>query len=282
MTVPKPPESAFSPRIPAAVVDLQPFADLVATLRSPVGCPWDREQTHETIVPYTIEETWELAEAVREGVDAAVREELGDVLLQVVLHAQIAADRGAFTLQDVIDGIAVKMLARHPHVFGEEQAASANAARLSWRRSKRAEGKGVLDGIPRSMPSLERADRVVRRAAEVGFDWPDADAVLAKVQEECDEVRAELARGDMESAADEVGDLIFASVSLAAHLGSNAPAALSRTLERFSARFALVERFAAEQGEALEDLDPAALDGLWERAKQVLRESGPVGQPPQR
>lgn len=265
-----PTQLEFTPRDAAAPVDLQPFADLVATLRGPRGCPWDRAQTHATLAPYAVEETFELVDAIELGSDAALREELGDVLLQVVLHAQLAADRGAFVLQDVVDGIGHKMLKRHPHVFGEAVADGAGAVVSRWREAKRAEGRTTLGGVPRSMPSLERADRIARRAAGVGFDWPSVHEVIDKLDEEVGELRAAVAHETPERALDELGDVLFAAVSTAIHLGGTAEAALRATLGRFEARFAVVERLAQHDGLALDGLTPEELDALWRRAKQSL------------
>jgi MazG family protein len=267
---------AFSPRVAGPTVDVQPFVDLVATLRSPVGCAWDRAQTNVTVAPFTVEETFELVEAIRSGDDTAILEELGDVLLQVVLHAQIASDRGSFTLQDVVNGITTKMVSRHAHVFGEESALDAAAVRASWARSKRREGRSTLGGIPAAMPALERADRIARRAASVGFDWPDAAAVCDKLDEECGEVREALASGDNARAAEEVGDVLFAAVSLAIHVGSDASAALDSTLRRFTERFAAVERAALAGGLKLEDLTPHELDDMWRAAKHEIAQRDEV------
>lgn len=261
---------SFAPRVAGPTVEIQQLVDLIATLRSDVGCPWDREQTNQSVAPYTVEETWELVEAIRSGHEEAICEELGDVLLQVVLHAQIAADRGAFTLQNVVDGIAIKMVSRHGHVFGEDSAVDAAAVRAQWARARRREGRTTLGGIPGAMPPLERADRIARKAAAVGFDWPDAAAVCAKLEEECAEVREAVDSGQSERVVEEVGDVIFAAVSLAIHAGSDASSALDSTLRRFSERFSEVERAAEASGARLEALAPAELDALWRSAKQIV------------
>jgi len=244
-------------------------------LRDPdTGCPWDREQTLETIVPYTIEEAYEVADAIHRRDEDELRDELGDLLLQVVFYAQIAKEAGWFDFADVTAAICAKMERRHPHVFGDTQIADAEAQRKAWEAHKQAERSlkrktGLLDGIARSLPALIRADKLQRRAANVGLDWDDVGGVLSKVREELRELEEALAEGAAarERQQDEVGDLLFSCVNLARHLGVAAEASLDAANRRFESRFRYIEAAVARAGSRLEDADPMALDRLWEEAK---------------
>jgi len=257
-------------------VRINPLVDVVARLRAPDGCAWDRAQTHASLERYLVEETFELVDAIRSGDDDSLCEELGDVLLQVVLHAQIASERGAFSTQDVIDGIAEKMIRRHPHVFGDVVATDASEVRDIWERGKRDEGRGTLEGVPRSMPSLLRAMMVARRLARVGFDWKDAAGALSKVEEELTEVRVALDAGDHAKAGDEIGDLLFAVVCAARHVGVSPELALAETIERVNARFTHVERALNERGTSPDSSNLDEMDALWDAAKAALA-TGPAG-----
>ncbi|MCB9506111.1 MAG: nucleoside triphosphate pyrophosphohydrolase [Myxococcales bacterium] len=270
----------------AAPVSLQRFADLVACLRAPDGCPWDRAQTHLTLTPYAVEEVYELVDAVEAGDDAALAEELGDVLLQVVLHSQLASERGAFSLQDVADRITAKMLRRHPHVFGDGvPAADADAVAQSWKAAKRAEGRTTLGGVPRSMPPLERAHRISARAASVGFDFPTGAEALEKVAEEVGELHAAVASGDRDAVVSELGDALFSLVNLARKLDVDPADALRGTLARFEGRFRHIEQELAASGRAPTDAGLDEMDALWDAAKAIERgqrthappDSGPSG-----
>ncbi|WP_211331980.1 nucleoside triphosphate pyrophosphohydrolase [Inmirania thermothiophila] len=245
--------------------------DLMARLRDPErGCPWDRAQTFATIAPYTIEEAYEVADAIARGDLGALREELGDLLFQVVFHARMAEEQGAFDLRAVIDGLVAKMRRRHPHVFGDASVDDAAAQSRHWEAIKAAErgaADSALDGIALALPALVRAAKVQRRAARVGFDWDAPEAVLEKVREETAELAAELAARDRARLADELGDLLFAAVNLARHLGVDAEDALRRATARFEARFRTMERLAAARGTALAALDAEALEALWAEAK---------------
>ena len=269
------PETASSPalRHAAAPASIQRLADVIACLRAPDGCPWDRAQTHTSLAPYAVEETYELLDAIDSGDPAALREELGDVLLQVVLHAELAAGDGHFVLQDVIDGIAAKMVRRHPHVFDSAAGATSDAAAVaqSWKAAKRREGRGVLAGVPRSMPALDRADRVSRRAAAVGFDFPTADDAIGKVHEELSELEAALASRNGAEIESELGDLLFAVVNAGRKLGVDPARALAGTLDRFGARFAHVEARLAERGASPETASLAEMEALWVEAKEAAR-----------
>ena len=265
--------------------------EVMARLRDPAGgCPWDLEQSFETIAPYTIEEAYEVAEAIRQGDRAALRDELGDLLLQVVFHAQMAREDGSFDFDAVACGIAQKMIRRHPHVFGDdmEARASATAQTRAWEAQKAgerqaravAEGRtpSALDGVALALPALLRAEKLQKRAAQVGFDWPASTPVFDKVVEEVDELRdaassqASEASESAESAvAEELGDLLFACVNLARHLGVDPEAALRGANAKFTARFHHIEAALAQSGRSAEEVGPGALDRLWEDAKRTER-----------
>ena len=262
-------DSGTSPAIRhrASAVDLQPFADVIACLRAPDGCPWDREQTHETLKRYAIEEVYELADAIDGGDDAGLREELGDVLLQVVLHAQLAGERDAFDLQDVADGIREKMISRHPHVFGDGTGGTPAEVEANWKAAKRAEGRTILSGVPRSMPALERAERISVRAAGVGFDFVDAADAFAKVREEVWELEFALAGNDQAAMQAELGDALFALANLARKLEFDPSECLAGTLNKFEDRFSFIESELARDGRAPEDSNLEEMEALWQRAK---------------
>src|SRR5437016_2460673 len=245
---------------------------IMARLRDPAqGCPWDREQDFATIAPYTIEEAYEVADAIERGDMMALKDELGDVLLQVVFHARMAEEAGLFAFDDVAEAIADKMLRRHPHVFGDAEIASVAAQNEAWEAHKAAEreAKGgadsVVDGVALALPALLRAAKISRRAARIGFDWPDARAVIPKVAEEIAEIEAELdANAGPDALEDEMGDLLFAVANLARKLEIEPEAALRRATAKFDRRFRQVEALARERGIGA-DLD--ALEGLWQEVK---------------
>lgn len=275
--------SLWIPTVAAPVAfELARFHEVVRRLRE--ECPWDRAQTHETLVRYVIEETYEVVEAIAAGDPALLEEELGDLLLQVFLHAAIAAQAGEFTIADVAHAITEKMVRRHPHVFGTVEVEDAAHVARNWEEIKAAEkdGRGdgagagpasVLDGIPGSLPALAYATELGRKAAKVHFDWPDADGVWAKVEEELAELRAEVRDSSPSppsspsSVHEELGDVLFAVAQLARHLGVDAEGALRAAGAKFRARFEVVERLAVERGVDLAASDLAALDALWDEAK---------------
>ncbi|MEO8208153.1 MAG: nucleoside triphosphate pyrophosphohydrolase, partial [Chloroflexota bacterium] len=242
-------------------------------LRRPDGCPWDLEQTHQTLRSHLLEEAYEVFDALEDGATPALAEELGDLLLQVILHAQLAAEAGVFDLADVQAAIATKIVRRHPHVFGEATAATAADVNRQWERikaSERAEqggdepSKGALGGISRSLPALAASQEMQERAAAIGYDWPTMDGVLDKVTEEL----AELARApDATNRAEEFGDLLFVAVNVGRKLGIETEAALRAANTKFRGRFGRVERMVAERGVAIRDLDFETLDELWDAAK---------------
>jgi len=243
----------------------------MAFLRSDRGCPWDREQTHKSLVRYAVEEAHELGEAVESGDAAAIREELGDLLLQVVFHAQIAAESERYDLEDVALEISKKLWRRHPHVFGDAVAETPEDVERTWERTKTGENdaaqKGLLDGVPRSLPALGRCHRLSERAARVGFDFDRAEQVLKKLVEEAGELTEAREAADPEALRHEVGDLLFSAANLARHLGVDPEDALQRCNDRFTARFRRVERGLAARGRDLRDTDQDEMEALWDAAK---------------
>ncbi len=258
-------------------------ADIMATLRAPGGCPWDREQTHQSLVPYLIEETYEAVDAIAAGQPAALKEELGDLALQIAFHAQLAAEVGAFTFDDVFRACADKLLRRHPHVFdaGAARAHTADDVVGQWdaikqREGKPARGPSLLDGAPKGLPALAKAQHVQTRAARVGFDWAKAEDVLTKLDEEVAELRDAVVGGDRTRVAHELGDVLFTVVNLARRLRLDPESSLRASLARFASRFAHMERAA---GRPLAGLGAQELDRLWEQAKAVEGASADPGEP---
>ncbi|MDO9708639.1 nucleoside triphosphate pyrophosphohydrolase [Paracraurococcus lichenis] len=249
----------------------------MARLRDPVGgCPWDQVQSFETIAPYTIEEAYEVADAIRRGDRPALLDELGDLLFQVVYHARMAEEEGIFSFTDVAESIHRKMVSRHPHVFGDESARSAAEQTTAWEaqkaqeRAARAE-TGTLAGIPPALPALMRANKLTRRAARVGFDWPDAGAVLDKLEEEAAELRAELPAADPTRLADEVGDLLFVLANLARKLDLDPEECLRGANAKFTRRFEAVESRLAAQGQSPADAGLEAMEAEWQAVKAAER-----------
>jgi tetrapyrrole methylase family protein/MazG family protein len=249
------------------------FVELLSVmdrLRDDGGCPWDREQTRESLRPFLVEETHEVLEALDDGDPAKLREELGDLLFQVVFHARIARERGEFTMDDLLAALVEKMVRRHPHVFADRPVGSAAEALAQWEAIKRAEGAGrrsALHGIPRSLPGLLRAQRIQHRASRVGFDWQDPLAALEKVHEEAGELTAALRAGDTDEIRAEVGDLLFAAVNVARLAGVDPEAALQSTVERFRGRFQRMEDAADQSGRGLASLTLDEMERLWMEAK---------------
>lgn len=242
---------------------------IVARLRGPDGCPWDREQTHESLKPYVVEEAYEVVEAIDQQNPVTLSDELGDLLLQVLLHAQVADEAGEFDIGDVIGSIAAKMVRRHPHVFGDVSVQGARDVLVNWEAIKRAERgqgekRGMFSGIPRHMPALQAAQEVQGRAARVGFDWKDTQAVLDKVSEEMDELAHASSAAELQA---EMGDLLFAMVNVARHLGVNAEMALRAANRKFVERFIRMEEMAREQGVEFASLELEQQDALWNRVK---------------
>ena len=262
--------------------EMQALLELMARLRDPEnGCPWDREQTYATIVPHTIEEAYEVADAIAREDWEELRSELGDLLFQVVFYAQIAREEGRFDFADVARGIVEKMTRRHPHVFSDEFYATAAEQTASWERIKASEKTrqtpGVLDGIPLALPALTRAVKLQKKASRVGFDWGALEPILAKLAEEIAEVRHEIAiQAPPERLADELGDVLFVVANLARHLKLDPEAALRGTNAKFERRFRRIEQWLAEGGRAPVDSTLAEMDTLWERAKIEEREDFPL------
>jgi tetrapyrrole methylase family protein/MazG family protein/ATP diphosphatase len=254
---------------------------IMARLRAPDGgCPWDLEQDFASIAPYTIEEAYEVADAIAQGDMVELRDELGDLLLQVVFHAQMAEEAGSFRFEDVVQAICEKMIRRHPHVFGDEDARSAGAVKSRWEEikaeEKRAKGKplkqSLLDDIPLALPGLTRALKLQTRAASVGFDWPSTDNVLDKLNEEMLELSHELAKGgDKDRLEDEFGDILFVYANLARHLKIDPEAALRRTNAKFCRRFGRIEEKLATTGRDISQSNLEEMDTMWNEAKQEER-----------
>lgn len=259
--------------------DIVRLIEIMAALRTPdSGCPWDLEQDFSTIAPYTIEEAYEVADAISRGDLVDLRDELGDLLLQVVFHARMAQEQGTFDFGDVVSAITTKMIRRHPHVFGDTRDMTPDAVKGLWDRIKAAEKaerreqgheepSGALAGVPVALPALTRALKLQQKAGKVGFDWNDPRAVLAKIREETDEIEAELDSGQHAKAASEVGDLLFAVVNLARHLDADPEAVLRQTNAKFERRFASIERALAERGRTPADSTLTEMDALWDEAK---------------
>jgi ATP diphosphatase len=254
----------------AEAPDLQKLLDLVARLRAPDGCPWDREQGLADIRAYLLEEAHEVAGALDGGDWGELAEELGDLLFQVAFIGRLAEEAGAFRLSQVVDRVHHKMVARHPHVFAGETLADAAAVRQAWERRKLREEPGrasLLAGVPASLPALLGAYRLTQKAAGVGFDWPDAGAVFAKMEEETGELREAVSAGDREAAREEIGDLLFTLANLARKLDVDPEAALAGTNRKFRHRFGKVEEGLAAQGRTAAEATLAEMDALWDEAK---------------
>jgi ATP diphosphatase len=264
----------------AAGAAIERLLRVMARLRDPEGgCPWDLEQTFATIVPYTIEEAYEVADAIARGDLDELEGELGDLLLQVVYHARMAEEAGRFDFDAVAESIAAKMIRRHPHVFGAAEVASAAAQTRAWEATKAAERAdraaargarhGLLDDVPLALPALLRAQKLQRRAARVGFDWETLEQVIGKLEEELGELKSEVAAAaPPERLADEVGDLLFAAVNLARHLGVDGEAALRATNAKFERRFRAIESALAAGGRRVEDASLDEMEALWQEAKR--------------
>ena len=255
--------------------DITRLIEIMAALRTPqTGCPWDLAQNFASIAPYTVEEAYEVADAIARNDLGDLKEELGDLLLQVVFHARMAEELDAFDFGDVVRGLTEKLIRRHPHVFGDERSQTPQAVEGLWERIKAQEKstradrarEGTLAGVPLALPALTRALKLQAKASKVGFDWNDPRAVLRKIREEADEIEAAL-DGEPANAAMEIGDLLFAAVNLARHLRANPEALLRQTNQKFERRFAAIEHALAEQGKTPQYATLAEMDALWEEAK---------------
>ena len=247
--------------------------DIMHRLRGPGGCPWDREQTRTSLKPYLIEETYEVLEAIESGAPEALREELGDLLFQVVFHAEIAAERGEFTMADLLVRLVDKMVSRHPHVFGDASVQTPGQALAQWEtiKQREAEARGrrrsVIDGVPRALPALVRAQRIQSKAARVKFDWPDAGAAWTKVEEEIREASAALASGDRGRFADELGDVLFSLVNVARLSSLDAEDVLQSASEKFRRRFTAMEDELNASGKSVASVSAEELERSWDAAK---------------
>lgn len=270
--------------------DIQKLVDLVARLRGENGCPWDREQTRETLKPMLIEEAYEVLDALDGASPTELKEELGDLLFQVVFHAQIAQEKGEFRLADIIDRIHEKMVRRHPHVFGGADLRTADDVLRNWEDIKAAErgtssssspdsGKSLLDGIPSRLPALHQAYQMTAKASRVGFDWPDLESILEKLKEETAETLEAHAAKDQSRLVDEAGDLLFVAVNVARFLGVDPETALRRSNRKFERRFRYVEAKIKGQGRELKDASLAEMDALWDKAKKLEADSAPEDAP---
>ncbi len=263
--------------MPDPAASLLRLLDIMARLRAPDGCPWDRVQDFATIAPYTIEEAYEVADAIARGPDfPQLMDELGDLLFQVVYHAQMAAEAGHFGFAEVAQAIAAKMIRRHPHVFGDAETRDAETQTAAWEVQKQAERAaraetGVLAGVPHTLPALTRALKISRRAARVGFDWPEPGAVLDKLEEEAAELRAELPAMDKARQADELGDLFFVMVNLARKLDLDPEVCLAAANAKFERRFNGVEARLAAEGKAPADVSLAEMEAAWQAVKSAER-----------
>lgn len=261
--------------------DITRLLEIMAALRTPgSGCPWDLKQNFATIAPYTLEEAYEVADAIARNDLDDLRDELGDLLLQVVFHARMAQEQGSFDFGGVVEAITTKLLRRHPHVFGAARELTPKAVEGLWdrikaqekaeRRGRGHEGSsiaGALDGVPIGFPALTRALKLQSKAGKVGFDWNDPSAVLAKIREEADEIVEAIELGDQKQTEGEIGDLLFAVVNLARHLGVDPETALRATNQKFERRFAFIERRLSERGKSPNDSSLAEMDALWDAAK---------------
>lgn len=251
-------------------MDISELVKIMAALRDMQGCPWDKEQTPESLKPYIVEEAYEVLEAIDTRNPAALKEELGDLLFQIVFQCQLAAEQGVFTLSEVIAGIAGKMISRHPHVFGDATVKSSDEVLLKWDEHKRREGKqldSVLEGIPAALPALLQAQKIQSRASKVGFDWKHKDDLIGKLDEELDEFKAALLGNNMRETEEEFGDILFMLVNISRFIGVNPEEALRRTISKFVSRFRYIERSAKQQGRKLTDMPLADMDALWDEAK---------------
>ncbi len=301
MSAPSPPAPGTPPESVRLAASFVHLCDVIARLRSPTGCPWDREQTLETIKPFTLEETYELLEAIDSGDDRAITEELGDVLLQVVLDSQIAADQGRFDIIAVIEGITQKMIDRHPHVFGDAEAATPADVKRQWEAIKAAKQprESILDGIPIALPTLARALRITKKAARVGYDFPSRDMLFDKLREEIDELLVELypdgGRPTLAASVDgpvvpdepvrdparksriesEIGDILFVVANIARRWGIDPEEALRSSNEKFSSRFRAIERGLKEAGKSFEQATLQEMEDLYQAEKGRMKQRAP-------
>lgn len=268
-TIPEPPPDAADP--------FRRLVAIMARLRAPGGCPWDREQTHESLKQYMIEEAHEACDAIDRGDDAEMAEELGDVALQVVFHAQLASEAGRFTIDDVLEAICAKLIRRHPHVFGEAQTATSSEVLKNWEQIKRSERQekdkdksSVLEGVPRTLPALQRSQRVQEKASRVGFDWQNAHDAFPKIVEELGELKDAIQQEDSTRVAEEMGDLLFALVNYARLSGLRSEEVLHRAIDKFETRFRAMEQEVHAANLNLAAMTLEEMDAVWDRVKKQI------------
>ncbi|VAX34233.1 Nucleoside triphosphate pyrophosphohydrolase MazG [hydrothermal vent metagenome] len=257
-------------------MDFDKLVKIMEALRAEDGCPWDREQTRQSLKPFLIEEAYELLEAIEEDDPVKIKEELGDLLFQIVFHARIAGEKGEFDIRDVIEAISGKMVSRHPHVFGGKRLRTADEVLDRWEEHKRQEGKlkeSIFEGIPGNLPSLLKAHMVQERVSRVGFDWEKAEDVVEKVESEFDEFKSALKGGDKGEIEEEFGDILFTLVNLSRFVDIDPEEALRKTISRFIRRFSYIETSAKQEGRALADYTLEEMDHLWEEAKRAEKYS---------
>ncbi|RMH68573.1 MAG: nucleoside triphosphate pyrophosphohydrolase [Gemmatimonadetes bacterium] len=250
------------------------LVEIMSRLRGRDGCPWDRKQTHQSITPYLLEEAYEAIEAIEHNDFTHLKEELGDLLLQIVFHAQMAHEANRFTIDDVIQAISEKMVRRHPHVFGEKKLDTAEQVLTSWEQIKKAEKKkdgrqSILDGVPKNLPALLRAQRIQDKASHVGFDWKEIEPVIGKLHEEIDEFKAALTAENRDKIREEIGDILFSLVNISRFLEIDPEDSLRRTTDKFMRRFYYIEQILHERGEDLHNATLEEMDEIWEAAKQL-------------
>lgn len=253
--------------------EIEELLKVMHRLRAPGGCPWDAEQTHESLLPHLLEEAYEVVEAAKSGDSSHLCEELGDLLLQPVFHAEIANEQGQFDFKQIIQGITEKLIRRHPHVFGDANASTSDAVLVQWEEIKKqekgsSETKSYLHGISKGLPSLMRAQKLQSKAAKIGFDWPDTVPVFEKIEEETAEVKEAILSGDENHLEEEVGDLLFTIVNLSRKLGVNAEIALARANLKFESRFNAIERKLTKAGQPLNSFSLEEMDAAWNEVKK--------------
>ena len=252
-------------------MDLDELIKIMSALRGEKGCPWDKEQTMESLKPFIVEEAYEVLEAIDEKNPEAVKEELGDLLFQIVFQCQIAKEKGEFEMSDVIEKIGRKMIARHPHVFGDADYRTSAEVLVHWEAQKKLEGKqreSLLEGVPKTLPALLRAHRLQDRASRVGFDWDKIDDVMKKLDEEIGEFREAMEKKQEDAIEEELGDVLFMLVNISRFIGVNPEDALRKTISKFISRFRYIEMAAADSGRKLADMTLAEMDALWDEAKE--------------
>ncbi len=242
---------------------------IMEILRGAEGCPWDREQTEETLTEFIIEEAWELVDSIKRGSVEDIKSELGDFLLQVIFLSQIKKEKGEFDFYDVLDSLSAKLIERHPHVFGEKKLSSSDEVLRNWENFKRDEKGGLLENIPENLPSLLSAYKITKMVSRVGFDFDSASSAFSKIEEEISELKSALEKGEKEGVENEIGDLLFSIVNFSRLLGINPEIALKKTNDKFRRRFEYIEKRLKEEGKSLKESSLSEMDRLWEESKEI-------------